>query len=122
MVGRNGLGPLRAQVSRKGAQFLFGQLELRHARLRIRGVVAVHSRVAAVVGDGARFFQPLVNPLPADLRADVGQVGPEHFGAVDVLQAMAAGAIQIGDQLAAAIELRSLRQDRRGGRCRRTPG
>ena len=94
----------------KAAQFLIGQVELRHARQGILGVVAVYDGIAIAVGDRAGFLQPLIDPLPADLCADVGQVGPDHVRAFHILQPVAARAIELRHELAAAIELRRFRQ------------
>ena len=71
---------------------------------------AIHGDIAVGIGERSRLFEPLVNPLAAHLRAHVRQIRAEHLRPIDVLKAMAAGAIQVGEQLAAAIQLRRLRQ------------
>jgi len=74
--------------------------EIRHPRL-VFGLVAVDGGIPGIIDDGARFFQPLVDPLAAHLVADVREVGSDHRRRLDAGQAMATHAIEFRQQLTA---------------------
>src|ERR1700676_1641063 len=105
LVGYEGFGFLNAEVSGEPAEFALGQTILRHARLFLH-LVAIHRGIAVLVEDRARFFQPLVDPLATNLRPDVCEIWPEHPGTSDSRQEVAALAIQFGEKLATACQLR----------------
>ena len=109
LVWHHGLCFLNAEVPGKSAKFGFTQTKLRHARLFFR-LVAIHCDIAVFVDDRARLLQPFINPLTADFRPDVREIGTEHGGTLDSRQAMAALTIQFGQELAAACQLGRLGQ------------
>ena len=109
LVGRKGFARERTEIAGKGAQFLFVQPELGHARL-VFVFVAVNEHAAVAGGEGTGIFQPFINPGAADLGPEVGEVRTEHGRPFHSLQTMAADAIERDQKLAAAIEARRLRQ------------
>ena len=109
LVRRERFGSLNAEIGGKRAEFGLGQTELRHARFFFC-FVTIDGDVAVFVEDGARLFQPLVNPFARHFRADVREVGTQHRGTFDPREAVTALTIQFGEELAAARELRRLGQ------------
>ena len=94
LVRRDRCAPKRAQVGCQPLQFLFAQTELGHALL-VSGFIAIHGYLARSVYNRARLLQPFVQPLPADLSPDVGEVRPQHYGTLDTLQAVASYAVEL---------------------------